>query len=222
MIKTKPKYQIIDLNNWKGKKHYDWFIQYATPYYGVTSKIDITKFFKYLKQYDYPFFPSFMFLITKVLNTIDEFRLRIIDDRKLVLFETIHPAFTVMTVDEVYDNCDVELSDFKTYLKNIKAKMETVKMGVREDISYNDQSRYDQYYISCLPWIDFTAVSHPMTDNRYDSVPRIVWGKYYYHEECLYLSVQIQVNHALIDGYPLSKGFLKIQEAANNPEKYLI
>lgn len=32
----------------------------------------------------------------------------------------------------------------------------------------------------------------------------------------------IIVHHALIDGYPLSQGFIAIQDALNNPERYFV
>ena len=31
--------KIIDVKNWKGKKHYEWFIKYPAHYYGITKKI---------------------------------------------------------------------------------------------------------------------------------------------------------------------------------------
>jgi len=211
----------IDINNWKGKKHYLWFKEYAQPYYGITSKIDITKFFNHIKNNNLPFFASLTYLITKALNEIEEFRLRIVDER-VVIFDIIHPAFTIMTNDRIFDNCEVQLDEFPKYLKDIKEKIEDAKLGIKEDVSYNDKTRYDQYYISSLPWIDFTSTSHPMTDNKEDSVPRVVWGKYNIENDKVTLSLGIQVNHALVDGYPLSLGFLKIQEYVNNPDMYLV
>lgn len=212
--------EIIDLSNWKGKKHYLWFKEYAHPYYSITSTIDLTDFFHYIKACDLPFFGSFMYLIVSALNEIEEFRLRI-DHGQVVLFDVIHPAFTLMTADGVFDNCDVKMAPFPVYLENLTEKINQAKKGIREDAPYNDDSRKDQYYISCLPWMDFTAATHPMTDDRNDSVPRIVWGKYHSEGDKVLISLNIQVHHALIDGYPLSRGFLKIQEYCRHPERYL-
>lgn len=42
--------KIIDVKNWKGKKHYEWFIKYPAHYYGITKKIKITNLIKYLEN----------------------------------------------------------------------------------------------------------------------------------------------------------------------------
>ncbi len=214
------KYKIIDINNWKGKQHYEWFIKYAVPYYGATTTIDLTLFFQYIHDVKLPFFATFMYLIVKALNEIPEFRLRIMKG-KVVEYDVINPAFTVMTNDGVYDNCEVELKPFSEYLLEIQRKMATAKLGVIVKDLYNDESRMDQFYISSIPWIDFTSATHPMPGNDFDSVPRILWGKYHNVGDKTVIALQIQAHHALIDGYPYSQGVLKIQEMVNDPEKYL-
>jgi chloramphenicol O-acetyltransferase type A len=214
--------KVIDLGNWPGRKHYLWFKDYAHPYYAITSRIIITKFRKFLKDRDLPFFISFLYLIVKALNNIKEFRLRIDGDR-VILFDCIHPAFTVMTDSGIYDNCHVEMAEFMEFLKKAKESIEAIKSGRKKGpSSYQEESRLDQYYLTCLPWIDFTSVSHPMTDDPKDTIPRIAWGKFIEDEKDTVISLSIQVNHALIDGYPLSLAFLKIQEMLDQPEKFLI
>ncbi|NLD27030.1 MAG: chloramphenicol acetyltransferase [Acholeplasmataceae bacterium] len=213
--------KVIDLENWKGKKHYLWFREYAHPYYCITNKVDITNFYRYLKANSLPFFASLVYLVTKALNEIEEFRLRIKDDQ-VVLYEVIHPAFTMMTDEGIYDNCSAEMAPFPEYLKDVISKMDAIKKGqMTGPKNYHEETRLDQYYLTCLPWIDFTSVTHPMTDDPKDTIPRIAWGKYYENNGKMEMAFSIQANHALIDGYPLSLGFLKVQEYLNHPEAIL-
>ena len=213
--------KIIDINNWKGKKHYLWFKKYPAHYYSVTSKIDITKFITYIKTNNLPFFISLIYLVTKALNQIEEFRLREVNN-EVVLYDVIHPAYTVMTDSGVYDNCDNNYFDnYQDFKVAAEKAINKAKIGVREDTSYNDYSRLDQFYISSLPWIDFTSVTQPMPDDATITVPRIVWGKYHQVDDKVMLTISIQVSHMLVDGYPLSCGFIKIQELLNEPERHL-
>jgi chloramphenicol O-acetyltransferase type A len=64
--------------------------------------------------------------------------------------------------------------------------------------------RDDLIYITCLPWISFTHLSHTITINRNDSVPKISWGKYFTEGEKVLLPFSVQVHHALADGYQVS------------------
>ena len=62
-------------------------------------------------------------------------------------------------------------------------------------------------------------VSLPNDDSSY--VPRICWGKYYQIDNEYYIDFNIQVSHALVDGYPLSLAFLEIEKYLNSPKKYI-
>lgn len=213
--------KVIDINNWPGKKHYLWFKNYPTPYYSITSEMDITIFYQYIKEHNLPFFISFMFLLTKALNQIEEFRLREVNG-EVVLYDVIHPAYTVMTNNGVYDNCENNYyDDFSKFHKEASLAIEKAKLGVNENKDYNDYSRLDQFYLSCVPWMSFTGLTHPMPNDVTITVPRIAWGKYEKVNDKMVLALNMQVNHMFIDGYPLSCGYVKFQEFLNHPEGHL-
>lgn len=215
------KYKVIDIDNWKGKKHYLWFKEYKTPYYGMTVRMDITKLYKLIKEKKYSFFISFMYIINIALSEIEEFRLRI-KGNDVLLYDKIHPAYTVMTNDGVFDNCNNEfVEDFLEFNHITRNAIEKVKVGLKMDKEYNDPNTLDQFYYTCLPWIDFINISHPMTDDNNSCIPRIVWGKYDVKEEKTEITLGIQVNHALVDGKPLSDAFIKIQEMLDNVNLYI-
>lgn len=214
--------KIIDLKNWKGREHYLWFKDYAHPYYGITSKIKLTKFRKYQKENNLPFFISFVYLVVRALNECEDFRLRI-DGENVLLFDTIHPAFTVMTDQNIYANCFVKFAPFPEFLNKASIAIKETKRGIPHGPEIQEEVHpLALYYLTSLPWLDFTSVSHPMTADPKDSIPRIAWGKFYEESNEVVMSFSIQVNHALIDGYPLSLAFLKIQEYFEQPEMILI
>ena len=65
-------------------------------------------------------------------------------------------------------------------------------------------------FITCLPWIHYTALVQPTGD---DSNPRISWGKY----ECdargrQMLPVTLLAHHGLVDGVNLGQFYAELQK----------
>ncbi len=86
----------------------------------------------------------------------------------------------------------------------------------KEYFALNDHVRRDDLiYITCLPWISFTHISHTISLNKDDSVPRISWGKYFTENNKVLLPFSVQVNHALVDGVHIGQYFFKLQDLIN-------
>jgi len=71
-------------------------------------------------------------------------------------------------------------------------------------------------YLSCLPWIHFRSMTHPVHTDRPDSVPRIAWGRYRLDGGVATLPVNIQVHHALVDGSHLGAFFEGVQASLSS------
>ena len=67
----------------------------------------------------------------------------------------------------------------------------------------------DLIYISCLPWIELTAMTNERDlsgpDALNDSIPRIVWGKYTIENGRRILGISLEVNHRFIDGIHIGR-----------------
>ena len=87
------KYHPIDINNWDRRDLYDHFSRLKLPHFAVAAYIDVTRLLEYKRHEGLSFYLSLIYLTTKVLNGIDNFRLRIIDEQ-VVSFDTIHTNFT--------------------------------------------------------------------------------------------------------------------------------
>jgi len=214
-------YRRIQLDTFLGRKHFLWFKEYREPTYGMTSQVDITAFHTYVKQHGLPVFLSLVYLVTKALNEVTEFRYRY-DGTDIVLFERIDPAFTVMTDVGHYDNCDdVNIrGDLKMFLQDAAPEVARVKSGRQLEKPQHDE-RLDQFYISSCPWVEFLAITHPMNDTLFSYIPRLSWDKFHIDNSRVTMHLNIVVHHALIAGKPLADGFLKIQEFLNRPEVVL-
>ena len=214
-------YKTIPVETFIGKKHFQWLKAYREPTYGMTTLVEITEFYNFVKKNGYPVYLSLVYLVTKALNEVVEFRYRY-DGTDIRLYDWIDPAFTVMTNLGLYDNCDnVHLrGTFVEYLEDAAIEVASIKSGVHLTHPQVDE-RCDQFYISSSPWIEFLAITHPMNDTLFSYIPRIAWDKFHFEDNKVTMHLNIVVHHALISGKPLADGFLKIQEFLRNPSLVL-
>lgn len=210
--------RFIDIENWKRKDHYNYFKQFNYPHFNICGNLDITRFYTYIKGNEIPFFISMLYASTKTANSIKEFRFRIRED-KIVEHETVSPSFTVMTESEVFSFCTVKFTDgFNNFKTNTSNEIQKSKNNVS---IVDEPGRDDLLYITSIPWISFTNITHPIQMNPVDSIPRISWGKYYEESGKIKLPLSVQAHHALVDGIHVGQYFNTIQEILDNPVKYL-
>ncbi len=148
--------------------------------------------------------------VTTVVNDTEDFRYRI-RDGKVLLHKKIHPSFTDMEPgDDLFKMVTIDLKDdifeFEKIAKETSAK--------QKDFLRIDKliGRDDLIYITCIPWISFTHISHTITVNKNDAVPRISWGKYFKEGDKVLLPFSVQVHHALMDGMHVGRYAEKLQK----------
>ena len=84
--------------------------------------------------------------------------------------------------------------------------------SARANPSLKDEPGRDDYlFISSLPWVRFTSVSHPIQMNPVDSIPRITWGRFAEEHKRVIVPLSVQVHHGLADGYHVGLFFQLFQ-----------
>ena len=83
--------------------------------------------------------------------------------------------------------------------------------------------KYNDFYITCIPWLSIEGMTHPLIDNDYASLscPRICWDKFHQEGDKILMTLNITVNHCFVDGYPLSLAFKKVQTYFDDVENLL-
>ncbi|WP_163193003.1 chloramphenicol acetyltransferase [Clostridium thermarum] len=208
----------IDMETWKRKKHFDFFNQFDYPHFNVCANVDITETYNYIKEKQYPFFVSIVYVTSLAANAIKEFKYRI-REGQIVEHDLVNPSFTVMAEDEVFSFCTSKFSNDYEAFKTIAANaIERTKNNVSLE---DEPAQDDLLFITSLPWISFTSVTHPIHMNPTDSVPRIAWGRFFEENGRIKLPLSIQVHHALMDGVHVGQYFNYLQQILDNPGKYL-
>jgi chloramphenicol O-acetyltransferase type A len=64
----------INIDDWERKEHFNFFLRSDLPFYNVNFYVDITGLRDYTKTYRLSINNTLIFLVTKTLNNIDNFR----------------------------------------------------------------------------------------------------------------------------------------------------
>ena len=217
----------IDISTYRKRNQYEWFHTFPDPTYGFDVDIDVTEIVKITKTKHESFFPAFLYLLMIGVNSVEEMRLREIKNH-VYLFDVIHPTFTVMNDEGIYQNAGVKMSDdYASFYKTVRAKIdETKHLKASEKLDRDPLCQSaDVVFATCIPTLSIKGMRHPTPAYNYDSmsVPRILWDKYHQEKDGSYhLTLNITVSHTLVDGFPLAQCFNNIQFLCLNASKYII
>ena len=204
----------VDLTNWPRKDVFEFYRDFDYPQINICVNIDVTACTRYLEAQNLSKFKTILWAISHISNSIDELKYRI-RNGKVILHDRVHPSFTVLTEDNLFAFCLAE------YTLDIGKFFERVEKGIQEcrsNPSLEDEPGQDDVlYVSCLPWIHFTSISHPVKLDAEDSIPRIAWGRFKEDNGKIVMPFAVQVHHGLADGYHLGQFFSHIQDLLNDP-----
>ena len=206
----------INMENWPRKNHYAYFKAMAMPHFNVCANVDITHLHRVVKEQKLSLFKMFLYVATRTANEIQEFRYRIREDG-VVEHDVVHPSFTLLMSEDLFRFCEVKYTeDMQAFLAEAERRMDAEK-----DTLYleDEPGRDDLLYMTCLPWVSFTSVQHPMSLDPNDSVPRFAWGKFFEENGRVKMPLGVQAHHALVDGVHVGKYFMRIQELLDEFEK---
>jgi len=205
----------IDIERWPRKRQYDFFKDFDYPHFNISTNTDITEAFHYTKTKKTSLFKTILYVSMKTINAIPEFRTRIRDNR-IIEHDVIHPSFTVDVEDNQFSFCNADYDeDVTRFFQNAENAIRRVR---ENPFIQSDVAQDNRVYISCIPWISFTGVMHPIHMHPVDSVPRLAWGKYIINDNTVKLPYSIQAHHALADGYHAGLFFKQFQEIIDYPE----
>ena len=210
IIINMEKYTILDTNAWKRKSTFEFFKTFDIPFYNITANVEVTKLKSYCKRNNYSFFLVCLFLSQKTISKIENFHYRLVDD-KVRKYETTQAGSTILLENETFSFCyfDVEpnLEDF------IKKGEESIT-ALKKDPDFRPrEGELNMVFYSTIPWVSFTSFQHARRFDENDSIPRIVFGKYFDDSHGnTHMPVSVEVHHSLVDGLHVGKYFETLQK----------
>lgn len=205
------EYKIIDQGTWKRAAHCTVFRNCVEPAFCVTFELDITEFYRNIKQEKLPFTFAMIYAVAKCANRIEEFRYRFLEGQ-VVLFDKIDTAFTYL---------DKQTELFKVvnvpFAGNMGEYCKTAKQAAEEQREYfTGPLGNDVFQFSPMPWVTYTHVSHTNSGKRDNATPLFDWGKFYERDGKLLLPFSVQAHHSFVDGLHIGRLAENLQSWLNN------
>lgn len=194
--------EYVDMETWPRREIFEFFSATSRPFYSVSFRLDVSPARSFAAEKGLSFYRCMIWLVTKAMARVEAFRYGL-EAGCVVRYAARRPSFTdkkpgadffhICTMDEVED----DIAAF------------CVRAGERSRsqpgfISYGDE-RQDLIYISCLPWLDVTALTNEGELGRLDTIPRISWGKLVPRGEGVELVFCMEVNHCFVDGEDIGR-----------------
>jgi len=202
-------YSELDIEKWPRKTTYEFFKDYADPFFNFTANVDVSNAYRFSKENALRLSLVSLFCSLAVANRIPEFKIRLVSG-KLVEFDQIHATQTILNDDETFSFCYFDMTkDVFEFERAGKEAVEKYKALKTFDVESN---RFDLIYYSVIPWVSFTSFKHASSLDKLQTIPRIVFGKIFSDGERKLMPVSVEVNHIVMDGFHVGKFFNLFQK----------
>ena len=210
----------IPIDTYPRRDHYEHFLGMENPFFAANVKVDITDWYRTLKEKELPFFLSFQYAVVHAANQIPELRRRILGDQ-ILEYSFCDPSFTVALPDGTYRYCLVHADQpYRDYLAEGIRKQEAAR---KEERLTEEGDVLSLLFISTLPWLSYESLQSPWSDRSFSN-PSITWGRYskesrpclsggvLTEKETVTVPVTLMVNHALVDGIHVARFFEALEK----------
>ena len=206
-------YKIINKETYYRKGVFRHFSEDCKCSTSMTARIDVTNLVRYSKESNTKFYISFLYILSKVLNSRDDYKMGYLyQTNELICYDVINPTQYIFhedteTCTPVYTNYDENYEKFyDNALKDIERAKKTREYMLDME---NHPNWFDASYI---PWLSYDSLNIELPDGYLFFAPIINWGKYREENGKLLMPVSVRLNHAIADGYLVANVFRLLEE----------
>lgn len=216
-------YKTINIENYYRKGVYKHFTEDCKCSVSITHKIEVTDLLAFSKQTGTKFYINFLYCLGKVINSRDDYKMGYLwQEKQTVVFDKMNITHYVFhedteTCTPVYTEFDTDYARFYSRcLSDIEAAKKTRQYLLNEG---NHPNYFDASYIS---WISYESLHVELPDGYLYFQPIINFGRYKAENGQLLMPVTVRLNHAVADGYLVSKVFLLLEQEIKNIQELSI
>ena len=188
----------IDIETWPRRDVYRLFSRGYLPFYAVTTPLDVTELRRFAKKEGLSFYRSMVYIVSRAMNELEPFRLRIRKDG-VALLDTVSPSYTTAGRDGAFGISNVDYVPGETVADFCRRAL-AAEAQQKEQMLVEDDVRDDLIFFSSVPWFVTTSVLQEQPTNPDDSFPRVLWDRIHEERGRLLVNFTMQLNHRLLDG----------------------
>lgn len=210
-------YTTIDMARWPRRPYYEHYLRDVPCSYSLTVQLDITAARDSIKRGGYKLYPAMLYLLTTCANRHEAFRYGRLPDGSLVLWNSMHPSYTIFHEDDhtfssIWTQYD---ADFAVFSQRYAGDQQ--EYGNIHAFAAKPGEPANIISVSCMPWLHFTAMSLHLDVNKPCLMPIFTIGRFVCQEGRTLLPLAIQVHHAVCDGYHVSQFVADLQATLDDP-----
>lgn len=203
-------YTKVDIDEWSRGSLFQFYIEKMRIVMSLTVDINVAPLITYTKKNGLKFYPAMIWIVSKVINSHDEFKYSWDTDGNLIRWDSISPSYTVFNRDdECFSKFVTEYTDdiFEFYKRTVDDQKKYQEE--RAMIGNQPQNFFD---VSCLPWVKYKHFDVHVFDEGKFLAPVLTWGKYEVQNGNALMPLTMNIHHAVADGFHLSRFFNEVQE----------
>ena len=221
-MKKEIQFTPIDLQTWPRGSVFYYFSHMAPTGYSITVDMDVTKMRADLKKAGIKFFPVYLWLVTKVLNEQQEFRIAD-QDGQIGYYDSLTPLYATFHEDDktfslMWTEYDDDFRTFnQSYLDN-KAKYGD-NHGILAQSGQIPPA--NAYTVSCIPWVSFWHFAVHTYESKTYYFPSVEAGKFCEKNGSIMMPLSVTCHHATTDGYHVNRFLETLQTEMKSFEQYM-
>ncbi len=213
--------KIIDINSWERRGNYEFFRNFASSWYSVTTEIECTRGIKACKENGESFFLRYLYAVVCAANEVKEMRFRVGPGGEPVLYDRIDIITPVKVEGKSFVTIRVPYEpDYETFCKEARHIIESIDPDdnpYKVENEMAETGNFNVVHLSAVPKLYFTSMSFTLHEiGNPCTHPLSVMGKAVERENGkIIMPYSIYVDHAFVDGEHLTELFNKIQQKIN-------
>ena len=187
------------------RDRFEFFNRMASPAVNLCFSMDLPEFRPWCKEQGLPPFHVLLCAVLRAVLKVENFRYRVLEG-EVIEIDRLHPSFTVVNQHHDLNFAQFDWSDdLRTFVARGQAAREKAGNMTALNQEYAGMSPRDakeQVFVTCMPWLDFTSIQHPMASLAAPDIPSLAWGKFRSTAESgLQVPFSVQAHHGFVDGY---------------------
>jgi len=186
------------------RDRFDFFNRMESPAVNLCFTLDVPDFRPWCKAQDLAPFHVMLCAVLRAVLKVENFRYRIVDG-EVIRIDRLVPSFTVMNQHGDLNFAQFDWTDdVREFVARGLAAREQASSMTELNIKYRTMSprdAKDQVFVTCMPWLDFTSIQHPMASLATPDIPSLAWGRFRDGPDGLQLPISVQAHHGFVDGW---------------------
>jgi chloramphenicol O-acetyltransferase type A len=214
----------LDIERWNRREHFHMFRAYERPFFNLCAPVDVTRLRERCRGSDGPSFSIAAFWLSlRAANGVEAFRYRLRTGERdgekqgdrVWIHDSIDGGSTILRRDETFGFAYFPYTPtFAEFAAAAEPEIERIVHSTLLDPKSDDDALI---HYSVIPWVSFTSFAHARRFDATDSVPKIVFGRFYEEGGRWRMPVSVEVHHALADGLHVGRFFQHFQALLDDP-----